>query len=144
MIRNYSRKIQNIYPASNKASWLISANLFLSFRYAMQGLVFGFRTQRNFRIHILLAAIAFVLALFLKITISNIAILILTVTAVLVLELLNTSIEALVDLSIGRRFHPLAKVAKDCAAASVLVASIASLVIGGLLILPPLLTYMGF
>ena len=67
----------------------------------------------------------------------------LTVAAVLVLELLNTAIESVVDLAIGRRFHPLAKVAKDCAAAAVLVASISSLVIALLLVLPPLLVRLG-
>jgi len=65
------------------------------------------------------------------------------VAAVLVLELLNTAIESVVDLAIGRRFHPLAKVAKDCAAAAVLVASISSLVIALLLVLPPLLVRLG-
>ena len=59
--------------------------------------------------------------------------------AVLVLELLNTAIEAVVDLAIGRRFHPLARIAKDCAAAAVLVAAISSLVIALLLLIPPLI-----
>ena len=56
--------------------------------------------------------------------------------AVLVLELINTATEAVVDLAIGRRFHPLARIAKDCAAAAVLVAAISSLVIAVLLLLP--------
>ena len=54
----------------------------------------------------------------------------------MILELINTSIEAVVDLSIGRRFHPLARIAKDCAAASVLIGSITALVIAILLIMP--------
>ena len=72
------------------------------------------------------------------------AVLVLTVTAVLVLELINTATEAVVDLAIGRRFHPLARIAKDCSAAAVLVASISSLMIAVLLLLPPLLVRMGF
>ena len=71
------------------------------------------------------------------------ALLVLTVAAVLVLELLNTATEAVVDLAIGRRFHPLARIAKDCAAAAVLVAAISSLVIAILLLLPPLLVRLG-
>jgi diacylglycerol kinase (ATP) len=62
---------------------------------------------------------------------------------VLVLELLNTAIEAVVDLTVGTRFHPLAKIAKDCAAAAVLVAAIASLLVAGLLLVPPLLHLLG-
>ena len=67
----------------------------------------------------------------------------LTVASVLVLELLNTSIEAVVDLAIGRRFHPLARIAKDCAAAAVMVAAIGSLLVAVLLLLPPLLNRLG-
>ena len=63
--------------------------------------------------------------------------------AVLVLELLNTSIEAVVDLAIGRRFHPLARIAKDTAAAAVMVAAISSLLIALLLLLPPLRIRLG-
>ena len=78
-----------------------------------------------------------------KLSFQELAILVLTVTAVLVLELLNTAIEAVVDLAIGRRFHPLARIAKDCSAAAVLVASISSLLIASLLLLPPLLMRLG-
>ena len=89
-------------------------------------------------------SLAFFLGLWLGLPPIQLAVLVLTVAAVLVLELLNTAIESVVDLAIGRRFHPLAKVAKDCAAAAVLVASISSLVIALLLVLPPLLVRLGF
>ena len=56
---------------------------------------------------------------------------------------MNTAIEAVVDLAIGRRFHPLARIAKDCAAAAVLVAAISALMIAAFLILPPLLLQLG-
>jgi diacylglycerol kinase (ATP) len=68
---------------------------------------------------------------------------VLTVTAVLVLELLNTAMEAVVDLAIGRRYHPLARIAKDCAAAAVLTAAISSMLIATFLILPPLILHLG-
>ncbi|MFO0119368.1 MAG: diacylglycerol kinase, partial [Cyanobium sp.] len=59
-------------------------------------------------------------------------------------ELLNTATEAVVDLAIGRPFHPLARIAKDCAAAAVLVAALSSMMIALLLLVPPLLTRLGF
>ena len=62
---------------------------------------------------------------------------------VLVLELLNTATEAVVDLAIGRQFHPLARIAKDCAAAAVLVAALSSMMIALLLLIPPLLQRLG-
>ena len=85
----------------------------------------------------------FFLGLWLGLPPIQLAVLVLTVAAVLVLELLNTAIESVVDLAIGRRFHPLAKVAKDCAAAAVLVAAISSLVVALLLVLPPLILRLG-
>ena len=124
-------------------AWQVAGELPASFRYAAQGLLYGFRSQRNFRIHVVTGAVVFAMGLWLQLPLGQLAVLVLTVTAVLVLELLNTATEAVVDLAIGRRFHPLARIAKDCAAAAVLVAALASLLIAGLLLLPPLLARLG-
>ncbi len=124
-------------------AWQVAGDLPASFRYAAQGLLYGFRSQRNFRIHVVTGAVVFAMGLWLQLPLGQLAVLVLTVTAVLVLELLNTATEAVVDLAIGRRFHPLARIAKDCAAAAVLVAALASLLIAGLLLLPPLLARLG-
>jgi diacylglycerol kinase (ATP) len=125
-------------------AWRVAGDLPASFRYAAQGLAYGFRSQRNFRIHVVVGAITFSLGLWLGLPLAQLAVLVLTVAAVLVLELLNTATEAVVDLAIGRRFHPLARIAKDCAAAAVLVAALSSLLIACLLLLPPLLERLGF
>jgi diacylglycerol kinase (ATP) len=124
-------------------AWTVAGDLPASFRYAAKGLVYGFTSQRNFRIHVITGAVVFALGLWLGLSIDRLAVLVLTVAAVLVLELLNTATEAVVDLAIGRQFHPLAKIAKDCAAAAVLVAAMASLLIALLLLLPPLLARLG-
>jgi diacylglycerol kinase (ATP) len=105
---------------------------------------YSIATQRNFRIHVVTGFFVFGLALWLQLSLDRLAVLVLTVTAVLVLELLNTAMEAMVDLAVGRRYHPLARIAKDCAAAAVLVAALASLLIAVLLLLPPLFTKLGF
>ncbi len=120
-------------------AWQVAGDLPLSFRYAAQGLAYGFLSQRNFRIHVITGAMVFGLGLWLRLSTDRLALLVLTVAAVLVLELLNTAIESVVDLAIGRRFHPLARIAKDCAAAAVLVAAIASMLIALLLLAPPLM-----
>jgi diacylglycerol kinase (ATP) len=124
-------------------AWQVAGDLPASFRYAAQGLAYGFRSQRNVRIHVVTGAMTFGLGLWLQLPPGQLAVLVLTVTAVLVLELLNTATEAVVDLAIGRRFHPLARVAKDCAAAAVLVAALSSLLVALLLLLPPLLSRLG-
>ena len=124
-------------------SWTVASDLPASFRYAAQGLAYGFASQRNFRIHVITGAVVFGLGLWLQLPTPQLAVLVLTVAAVLVLELLNTATEAVVDLAIGRQFHPLAKIAKDCAAAAVLVAALSSLMIALLLLVPPLLSRLG-
>ena len=129
--------------AARRGAWRISGDLPTSFRYAIQGLVYSLGTQRNLRIHLVLASFVCVLALWLNLNPNELAIIVLTVAAVLVLELINTAIEAVVDLAIGRRFHPLARIAKDCAAAAVLIGSISSLLVAVLLLLPPLLFRLG-
>ena len=124
-------------------AWQVAGDLPASFRYAAQGLIYGFASQRNFRIHVVMGAVVFALGVWLQLPTAQLAVLVLTVAAVLVLELLNTATEAVVDLAIGRRFHPLARIAKDCAAAAVLVAALSSLMIALLLLVPPLLSRLG-
>ena len=132
-----------VKTATSESAWKVAGNLPASFRYAAQGLTYSFRSQQNFRIHVVIGTAALALGKWLELRPNQLAVLVLTVAAVLVLELLNTSIEAVVDLAIGRSFHPLARIAKDCAAAAVLVASINSLFIGFLLLIPPLLIRLG-
>ncbi len=124
-------------------AWKVAGDLPASFRYAAQGLAYGFASQRNFRIHVFTGVLVFGMGLWLRLAADRLAVLVLTVAAVLVLELLNTATEAVVDLAIGRQFHPLARIAKDCAAAAVLVAALSSLLIALLLLVPPLLIRLG-
>jgi diacylglycerol kinase (ATP) len=87
-----------------------------------------------------IGAIALSLGLYFHLSAVACSIISLTIALVLVLELLNTALEAVVDLAVGREFHQLAKVAKDCAAGAVLIAAIAALLIAGVLLLPNILT----
>ncbi len=143
---NQSKKLNKFMDDQNnklRYSARISTNIIESFKYAFRGFKYSFKTQRNFRIHLIFGLLAFFLAIWLEVSSNHLAILVLTITSVLVLELVNTAIEAVVDLSIGRDFHPLAAIAKDCSAAAVLIASISSLLIAVLLILKPLLLRIG-
>jgi diacylglycerol kinase (ATP) len=124
-------------------AWKVAGDLPASFRYAAQGLAYAIASQRNFRIHVITGAVVFAMGLWLRLSTDRLAVLVLTVAAVLVLELLNTATEAVVDLAIGRQFHPLARIAKDCAAAAVLVAALSSMMIALLLLVPPLLVRLG-
>ncbi|MAF42135.1 MAG: diacylglycerol kinase [Cyanobium sp. ARS6] len=131
------------HRAAKRGAWRVAGDLPTSFRYAVYGLGYSFVSQRNFRIHVFAGALVLGMGIWLQLPAIQLAVLVLTVAVVLVLELLNTAIEATVDLAIGRRFHPLAKIAKDCAAAAVLVSAISSILIAILLLLPPLLVRLG-
>ena len=108
-----------------------------SFRYAFHGWGHVMRTQQNVWIHSTIAIIVFILALWLRLPPRDWAILILTSGMVFSAEFVNTAIEAVVDLASPDR-HPLAKIGKDVGAAAVLVAALAAILIGLLLLGPPL------
>lgn len=124
---------------SRTLSWRVASNLFISFKYAWAGLSYAFQTQRNFRIHLVVGTLAIALSILLQLNRVEIAIIGLTIGAVLTMELLNTAIESVVDLTVRQTYHELAKIAKDCAAGAVLVSSFAAILVAGSLLLPPLL-----
>ena len=119
-------------------SWQVASNLFVSFRYAWAGIAYAFRTQRNFRIHSLIGVVAIALGLWVQLSRGEIAVIGLTIGAVMAMELINTAIEAVVDLAVEKTYHELAKIAKDCAAGAVLVSALAAVLVAGSLLLPPL------
>lgn len=98
--------------------------------------------QPNFRIQLALGALALALAGLLRVSPGEWLALILVSLAVLLMEMLNTVIEAVVDLA-SPDYHPLAKVAKDVAAGAVLIAALASLVVGAYIFVPRLLDLIG-
>jgi diacylglycerol kinase len=114
-----------------------SRNLVESFRFAFAGLWYALRTQRNTRIHLTIAAGAIALGLWLGLTTTQWAVLALTIGFVLVSEMLNTVAETLVDL-ISPGYHPLAKTIKDVTAAAVLLGAIIAVIVGLLILGPPL------
>ena len=108
-----------------------------SVSHAWSGLVFTFRTQRNARWHVIAALAAIALATWLRIDATRWAILVLTLGAVCAGETINTTVEALVDL-ISPDWHERAKVAKDVSAGAVLLLAITAVVVGLLVLGPPL------
>lgn len=107
-----------------------------SFYYAGQGLRYAVVSQRNFRIHLVIGTIALIWAAGVHLPLPQTAIIVLTMGLVLALELVNTALEAVVDLAVGQTYHELARIAKDCAAAAVLVTALAAVGVAGLLLVP--------
>jgi diacylglycerol kinase (ATP) len=119
-------------PMPGRATTLVA-----SFRYAFRGLGYLVATQRNAKIHCVLGALAALLGLLLGIERMEWVALVLTIALVLAAEGVNTAVEAAVDVA-SPGFHPLARVAKDVAAGTVLLTAIASVVVGVLIFLPRL------
>ena len=111
--------------------------LWKSFYFAFAGLAFLFRTQRNARIELGIGIAACGVAAWVGISRAEWAVLVFTMALVLILEGLNTAVEAAIDLA-SPGVHPLAKAAKDLAAGMVLIAAIASVAVGLLILGPPL------
>ena len=115
-----------------------SPNRIRSLGYAIAGCLYMLRRQKNVRILALASIAVLLLALWLGISALEWAALILTVAMVWMAEFINAAIEAAVNLA-SPDLHPMAKVAKDVAAAAVLLGVLASVLAGGLILGPPLL-----
>jgi diacylglycerol kinase (ATP) len=114
-----------------------AATLLASFRYAFAGLRYMLWTQRNAKIHTAIGLTAVTLGFLLRIDRGDWLALVLTIALVLGAEGVNTAVEAAVDLA-SPGYHPLAKIAKDVAAGTVLLTAITSVIVGLILFLPHL------
>ncbi len=107
------------------------------FIYAIRGIVETCRSERNFKIHLGCAALTVALGVWIRLPVSDWRWIVLCITLVFALELLNTAVEAMVNL-LSPAYHPLAKKAKDAAAGAVLIGALFALIVGALIFLPKL------
>ncbi len=119
-------------------SSLTSPNRLQSFGYSLAGWLYMLRHQKNTRIMAVASLLVLALALWLQVDVSGLALLVLAITMVWMGEFVNAAVEAVVNL-VTPDFHPMAKVAKDVASAAVLLGVVASVIIGLLVLGPPLL-----
>jgi diacylglycerol kinase (ATP) len=108
-----------------------------AFGHAFRGWWYVLRTQHNAWIHSLVATLVILVGFWLRLSPGNWAIIVLTIAMVFTAEFINTAIEAVVDLAMPMH-HPLAKVGKDVGAGAVLVSALAGVVVGLLILGPPL------
>jgi diacylglycerol kinase (ATP) len=106
-----------------------SQTIFDSFNYASEGIIHVLRTQRNLRIHFAVAAAVLVLALSVGVPKIELIALLISITFVLMAEMINTAIEGAIDVS-TTAFDPMAKLAKDVAAGAVLISTLNALAVG--------------
>jgi diacylglycerol kinase (ATP) len=108
-----------------------------SFRHAFHGWGYVLRTQRNAWIHAFISTLVLLVALWLRLPLRDWAVLFLTIALVWTAEFINTALEAVVDLASPEQ-HPLAKVGKDVGAAAVMLAALSAVLVGLLILGPPL------
>ena len=116
---------------------LRSVSLLRSFGFALEGVSYLIRTQRSAQIEFAIGVVVIALAVWLRVTALEWAVLVLAMALVLALEALNTAVELAVTLASPER-HPLAKAAKDVAAAAVLVAAVGAAIVGTSILWPKL------
>lgn len=108
-----------------------------SFNYAVAGVVYSLRTQRNMRIHFTAALLVLGLGLYFRVSSRDLLFLFFAITLVIMAEMFNTAVETVVDLYV-QTFHPLARIAKNVAAGAVLMAALNSIVVAYIVIYPRL------
>lgn len=113
-----------------------------SLRDALQGVLFVFRHEQNFRVQILIGFIVFALGFWLRLRAAEFIIIGLLILLVLILELLNTAVEKFLDL-VKPRLHHHVEVIKDVMAAAVLLASLGSIIIGSFIFIPRVIEFLG-
>lgn len=109
-----------------------------TFKNALEGCSYAFRTQRNFQVHLIISVSVVILALMLKVTPIEFSVLILAIIFGWVVEMANTAIEKTVDL-ITEEFHPKAKIAKDVSAGMMLIAAVGLSILALVVFLPHIL-----
>ncbi len=116
--------------------------LIAGFGYAFNGLWYALRTQRNVRVHVVIAILAILMGIVLRISTVEFAMIFVAITSVFIAEMFNTVIELCVDLA-SPEYNALAKIAKDVAAGAVLLSAMLAVVIG-LFVLGPHLWILVF
>jgi diacylglycerol kinase len=115
---------------------LFVASRLRSFGYAFRGWWYVLRSQRNVWLHVVISVFVIGISAWVGLKPLEWAVIVLTMAIVFAAEFLNTAIEAVVDLASPRK-HPLAKVGKDVGAGAVLIAALAAVVVGILILGPP-------
>lgn len=122
--------INNIKPDNEDDSRV--SRIIKSFNYAVEGIIYTLKKERNMKIHFFIAFLVLISSLFFNFDRIEFLMLFFTISLVMVAEMMNTAIEKVIDLYTDE-FHPLAKISKDVAAGAVLIASVNALIVAYLL-----------
>lgn len=125
-------------PHPEQSEWI---RFIAGFGHAFRGLWYALRTQRNMRVHVIIALVVIVASILLHLSPVEFALIFIAITGVFIAEMFNTVMELCIDLA-SPQYHPLAKIAKDVAAGAVLANAILSIIIGLFTLGPHLLALL--
>lgn len=117
-------------------------NFLTAVKNALNGIRHALKAERNLKVHSLVTVAVVVVGFGFGITSLEWLVILLAIGLVWSTELINTAVENTVDLIVGEQLHPIAKVAKDVAAGAVIVSTIVAMLIGGIIFLPRILTWL--
>lgn len=129
---------QEVKNESFPSSWHKSTTINEAFRHAGNGISLAFRTERNLQVQAIIFALALVFAFLIKLSFLEMAIIILVATMIITLEMINTAVEHFSDI-VEPRYSETVKLIKDISAGAVMLASLASIMIGLLIFVPPII-----
>ena len=125
----------------NKSKHKGIKHYFYSTKYSIEGLLYAYKNEKSLWMHGFCSIIAICLGIIFKITLVQWSMILISLGIILAIELLNTAIEAVVDM-ITLEYHPLAKIAKDCGSAATFVAVLIGLIISGFIFIPKIMVLM--
>ncbi len=138
LLRLHPDTLETLNAQPERYSPIVSTSRLKSLRYALAGWLYMLRYQKNTRIQALASILVFLVGLWLGIAPHDWAVLVVIITMNWMAEFINAALEAAVNLA-SPNLHPMARVGKDVGAAAVLLTSVAAVVVGALVMVPPLL-----
>ena len=122
----------------NKSKYKGIKHYVYSTKFSLEGLLYAYKNEKSLWMHAFCSIIAIVLGIIFKISLVQWSMILISLGIILALELLNTAIEAVVDM-ITLEYHPLAKIAKDCGSAATFIGVLISLIISGFVFIPKIM-----
>ncbi len=122
----------------NKSQYKGIKHFVYSTKYSFEGIIYGYKNEMSLQLHGILSIAAIILGIVFKINLIEWSMLLISLGAILFIELLNTAIEAVVDM-ITIEFNPLAKIAKDCGSGATYVATIIAIAIAAFIFVPKII-----
>ena len=122
----------------NKSQYKGVKHFIYSSKYSLEGIIYGYKNEMSLQLHGILSIIAIILGIVFKINLIEWSMLLISLGAILFIELLNTAIEAVVDM-ITIEFNPLAKIAKDCGSGATYIATIIAIAIAAFIFIPKII-----